>query len=507
MFTSCKQEKKSKEKVLVFNNLAEPASLDPAIIEGNVESELVLNLFEGLTAYNPETLKANPGVAESWEMSQDGLTYTFKLRQNVKWSDGTPITAETFKYSWLRALKPELASTYAYQLYYIKNAQQYNEGKGKPEDVGVKVIDDYTLQVTLESPTPFFLDLMSFSTYSPVPKHVIEKVGEDKWYLPENIVCNGPFKLIEWKPQQEIVMVKNDTYWDKDKVKLDKVIALPIEDNNTAVEKYLNKEIDWSRDINDERIDELKRMKDMKIAPAFITYFYRVNVTNSTVADVKVRKALSMAIERSKITDYILKGGQKPALSYVPPIFGYNSSLSEKENINKAKQYLTEAGYPDGKGFPKLTLLYNTSENHKKIAEAVQQMWKTNLNIDIELENAEWKVYLDKQTKLDYQICRAGWQGDYVDPNTFLDMFTSYSGQNNTGWANPDYDRFIQEASKEANTKVRYNLLSSAEKILMEELPIIPVYFYVTKNLVRDNIIGYYDNVLDQHPLKEVDLK
>jgi oligopeptide transport system substrate-binding protein len=498
------------DMVLKFNNLGEPKSLDPAILDGNIELELAICMYEGLMSYNPKDMTSVvPGVAEKFALSKDGLVYTFTLRKNAVWSDGTPVDAETFKYSWLRVLAPETAATYAYQLFYIKGAEAYNAGKGDAKGVGIEAVNKTTLKVTLNKPTPYFINLMAFPTYMPVPKQVIDKVGSDKWTLQANIVTNGPFKLTEWKPQQVIKLVKNDKYWDAAKVKLNTVYAYPTEDLNTAVEMYLNKEIDWSRDFADERIDELKATLGNQIilSPQLSTYYYRFNVSptgDKAVKDIRVRRALSMSIARADIVKYVTKGGQQPALSIVPPMPGYKGFQTNKEDVAAAKKLLADAGYPDGKGFPKLTLMYNTSENHKRIAEAIQAMWKKNLGIDVELENVEWKVKLDREANLDYQISRTGWIGDYADPNTFLDMFTSYSGQNQTGWANKTYDDLIDKASREVDVKKRLVFLADAEKLLMEELPILPIYFYVSKNLLRPNVKGWYENILDLHPLKEV---
>jgi len=504
LFAGCGQ--KARVDVLRYNNGTEPQTIDPAIMTGHPEMMIAVQIFEGLTTYDPKTLNPVPGVAESWNVSSDGLVWTFKLRTNAVWSDGTPITAQTFKYSWLRALDPKTASEYAYQLYYIKNGEAYNAGKAKAEDVGIKVIDDYTIQVTLENPTPFFLSLTAFPTYMPVPMHVIQKYG-DKWILPENLVVNGPFKVKEWLPNQKIVFVKNDNYWDKDKVKLSQVEFYAIEDNNTALEKYLNNELDWLPTVPTDRIDEMLKHPDTKVAPQLAVYFYRFNVTDPVLKDPRVRRALYLSIDRKYIIDNILKAGQQPAYNFVPPLDGYTPFIGEKENVAKAKQLLKEAGYPDGKGFPTLTILYNTSEGHKKIAEAIQQMWKKNLGIDVALENQEWKVYLDKQAKLQYQICRAGWIGDYPDPNTFLDMFVTGGGNNQTGYSNPKYDELVKKAAMEKDPKKRMAIFRQVEEIIMTDLPVMPIYFYVNILMWKPYVKGVYMNTLDLHPLKEAYLE
>ena len=500
----------SKEMVFRMNNGTEPQTLDPAIMTGVPEFRIAMQIFEGLTAYHPETLAPLPGVAQSWTISKDGLVYTFKLRNNAKWSDGTPIDAETFKYSWLRALAPETAAEYAYQLWYIKGAEEYTNGQGKAEDVGIKVVDKYTLQVTLKAPTPFFISLMSFQTYMPVPKHVIDKVGNDKWYLKENIVCNGPFKLVEWYPNDHITLVKNDRYWDASKVKLSKVIIYANEDNNTSLAQFAAGELEFQEGVPTELMDTWKTKPEFHADPYLGTYYYMICVdpakqTNKALMDVRVRKALAMTINRKYLVENILKAGQIPAYSFVPPNMpGYKGYVGFSENIEEAKKLLAEAGYPGGKDIGTITILYNTSAGHKKIAEAIQQMWKQYLGIDVLLENQEWKVYLDRRQQHDYQVARAGWIGDYVDPNTFLDMWIKDGGNNDTGWSNPKYDELIEKAKYEQNPKNRMAIFYEAEKILMTELPIIPIYFYVNVYTLQLYVKGFYGNILGMHPLKEV---
>lgn len=497
---------KAQTNVLRYNNGTEPQTIDPALMTGHPEIMIALQIFEGLTAYDPKTVEPVPAMAESWTVSGDGLVWRFILRSGITWSDGTPITAQTFKDSWLRALAPETAAEYAYQLYVIKNAEAYNAGKAKASDVGIKVVDDRTLEVTLENPTPYFLQLTAFATYMPVPLHVIKKVG-DRWILPENLVVNGPFKIKEWIPNQKIVLVKNENYWDKAKVKLEQVEFYAIEDNNTALEKYLNNELDWLPTVPTDRVTEMLKHPDTKVAPQLAVYFYRFNTKEPVLQDPRVRRALYLSIDRKYIVENVLKAGQQPAYNFVPPLVGYTPFVGEKENVAKAKKLLAEAGFPEGKGFPKLTILYNTSEGHKKIAEAIQQMWKKNLGIDVNLENQEWKVYLDRVSKLQYQIARAGWIGDYPDPNTFLDMFVTDGGNNSTGYSNPKYDELIKQAAQEKDPKKRMAIFRQVEEILMTDLPVMPIYFYVNIHMWKPYVKGVYMNSLDLHPLKEAYLE
>jgi oligopeptide transport system substrate-binding protein len=508
LFFSCGKAK-NEGMTLRFNNGTEPQTLDPAIMTGVPEFKLAMQIFEGLTAYNPTNLSPIPGVAQKWEVSSGGLVYTFHLRTNAAWSDGVSIDAETFRYSWLRALSPETASEYAYQLWYIKNAQNYTKKLVKAEEVGIKAIDKTTLQVTLENPTPYFISLLSFQTYLPVPRHVIEKAGSDKWILPQNIVGNGPFVLKEWFPKDHIKLVKSLTYWDREKVKLDTVYFYAYEDASSALEMFLNNELDWIDTIPSERMDQMKQKPEFHKAPFLGTYFYRIHINaNKALSDVRVRKALSLSINRDYICKYIGKAGQIPNYGFVPESMpNYKGYAGDKENPAKARKFLAQAGYPEGKGFPSITILYNTMEDHKKIAEAIQQMWKKELNIDVALENQEWKVYLQRVQSLDYDLSRAGWIGDYVDPNTFLDMFVTDGGNNQTGWSNKKYDELIQKAKREKNPSQRMKIFYEAEKILVEESPIIPIYTYVRVHAIKGTVKGVYDNILDLHPLKEVSVE
>lgn len=492
--------------ILKLNNGTEPQTLDPAIATGHPEFRVSMALFEGLTVYDPKDLSPRPGVAERWNVSGNGLNYTFYLRKNAKWSDGTPIEAETFRYSWLRALAPETASEYAYQLWYIKNAEKYTKNQCKADAVGIKATDKYTLRVTLESPTPFFISLTSFHTYMPTPKHIIDKYGTDKWIKPEYFSGNGPFALKEWRPKNYIKMIKSQTYWDKEKVRIDTVYFYPYEDASSGLEMFLNGELDWIDTVPSEQMDQMSKKAEFHKAPHLALYYYNINIKSiKSLSDKRIRKALYLTVDRNLICKFIGKAGQIPAYGLVPlNMPGYSGYEGEKENPAKARKLLAEAGYPGGKNFPQLTILYNTLEDHKKIAEAIQQMWKKELNIDAVLENQEWKVFLQKTQSKDYQIARSGWTGDYVDPNTFLDMFVTGGGNNHTNWSNTMYDEFIRQAKYEQNPAARMRIFREAEKLFMDELPIIPIYYYVRVQMIKQYVKGVYDNILDLHPLKDV---
>jgi len=494
------------EQEIRIGNGTEPRELDPATSTGVPESHIEDNLFEGLCSYDPFTLKPLPGAAESWQISADAKVYTFKLRKNLKWSDGKKLDANDFVYAWRRALAPETASEYAYQLYYIKNGEAFNKGKIKDAaQLGVVAKDAHTLVVMLEKPTPYFLNLTSFHTLYPVPRHVIEKHKGQGWTKEGNMVSNGPFKLVEWRLNKHIKLVPNPHYWDKDRIKIKTAYFMPIENENTEERAFISGQLHMTTTVPSIKIPHYQKLKkrDPKNAvyhsdPMLGTYFYRFNVTKKPTNDKRVRKALSLAIDRRLIVDKIARGGQMPAWSFVPPdTAGYtyprtflNESPTEKD-LATAKRLMKEAGYPNGKGFPKIDLLYNTSEGHKKIAVAIQQMWKKHLGIEIGILNQEWKVFLNTVRALNYNISRAGWIGDYLDPNTFLDMYVTGGGNNDLGWSNKKYDQYIRKAAAELDHAKRLQYFRQAEDLLMEDMAVMPIYYYTNNSLVSPKVKMY----------------
>ncbi|WP_236712649.1 peptide ABC transporter substrate-binding protein [Peribacillus muralis] len=489
----------SKSKVLNVNNSSEPGSLHPANAQGTHESWILEHTFEGLTKKTEEG-KIVPGSAESWKISEDGLTWTFKLKDGLKWSNGDPLTAHDFEYAWKYALKPETAADYAYQLYYLKGGEAYNSKKGKEEDVGVKATDDLTLEVTLEKPTPYFLDLTSFYTFYPIDKKVQEE--NPKWALDAKThVSNGPFKLTEWKHKESLKIEKNENYYDKDKIKLDAVNFALIEDENTAWQMYQSGELDLAYplpvDIQGQMVNSDD--KEFKMGKELAVYYYNFNTEVKPFNNAKVRKALSMAIERQKITENVAQGGQKPAFGVIPPgipdasgDFQENTGDLFKEDVTEAKKLLKEGLAEEGmKKLPDFSILYNTLDSHKKIAEAVQGMWRDNLGVEVTLENAEFQVKLDREKAGDFEISRAGWVGDYVDPMTFM-LWETDGAYNDSGWSNKDYDNLLKEAKSTMDPKERMDALHKAEKVMIDEMPILPVYFYTKPYMVKSNVTGVY---------------
>ncbi len=501
-----KTEVEKEEMVLTFNLGDDVRTLDPALNSALNAGNVILNMYEGLMRLD-EKEKAIPGIAKDVKISDDGLKYTFYLR-DAKWSDGKDVTAYDFEYAWKRALSPETASEYAFQLYYIKNGEKYHKGEIDAEEVGVKALDDKTFEVELENPTSYFLELTAFYTYFPVRKDIVEKDPEGWAINPETAISNGPFKLDEYSRGDKIVLVKNENYYDAERVKLDKINMVMLPDGATALTAYENDEVHILDDIPAQETARISAESDeYQIRPYLANYYYVINIHKEPMDDIRVRKALSLAIDRKAITTSILKGGQKPATGFVPP--GLNDANGNdfretagdyyidpnKAQIEEAKALLAEAGYPDGKGFPKIEFLYNTSEGHKAIAEAVQEMWKDNLGIDIELQNQEWAVFQNTLVEGNFTIGKANWFGDYVDPMTFLDLWTSDAGKNLAKWKNEEYDKLIEKAKKTTGEE-RYNAMYEAEKLLMEDVVVIPLYYYIDDLMVKDYVKGVKKSML-----------
>ncbi|PQO44959.1 peptide ABC transporter substrate-binding protein [Blastopirellula marina] len=610
-----------------FANGTEVKSVDPKMVTGTPEGRVIEALFEGLYQRLPDPDDSNamilaPGQATSFDLSDDKLTYTFHIRKDSIWTNGEPVTAHDWVFSWQRFLHPQLPSEYAYQLWYVKNAEKYSLSKvevgerveielpdragpknipatdgnseqhyphgtilsgvlkgveevtvgegdaaktgkvlevdvkptkdgqidwdapGKTQkfvklsepdavreeiakenpdvqsvnyltihfdEVGIKAPDDHTLVVTLNNPTPYFLDLAAFYPMHPVNRTCIETYGYPEWTKPENIVTNGPFTLESRRIRDRIRLRKNPKYWNADTVKLDIIDVLAVQSDTTVLNMYMNGQIDWGVTVPLPALQALLQrdadkngeiQEEMRIKPMLTTYFYRLNTTRPPLDNPKVRRALNLAINKQEIVDFVTKAGQIPADSLVPPgLPGFAGGHSGEYDPEEARRLLAEAGYPGGKGLPKVQILYNTHEAHKDIASVVQQNLKKNLQIDVELRNLEWSVYLAAQKNLEYDLSRAAWTADYPDPNTFLDMFVTGGENNQTGWSNAEYDQLIRDAQSESDPAKRLEMLTKAEQILMDEMPIMPIYYYVSLNIVRPYVKNFYPNIQDLHPL------
>ncbi len=494
---------------LVFLNGAEPETLDPALITGQPEGRIASALFEGLTAFNAAG-RPEPGVAERWEITPDGRVYTFHLRPDARWSDGRTVTAQDFVRSWERTLNPATASEYAYQLHYIQGGRAYNEGATSDfSSVGVKAHSDLVLQVTLENPTPFFLDLCSFVTLLPVPVDVVNRHG-DSWVKPEHIVSNGAYTLESWRINDRIALRKNPHYWNREQVSMQTVDVIPVSKANTAFNFYASGQADLMMDkglVPPALLGELRKRSDFHAAPFLGNYFIRFNTTRQPFDDPRVRLAFSLVVDKEVIVQKITRAGEVAAHSLVPPgTAGYEPPAGLVRDVTRARQLLAEAGYPDGAGFPRVAYLYSEGELNEAIAVELQNMFATALGVHVELARQEWKVYLNSMSNLDYDLCRSSWVGDYADPNTFLDMFVTGGGNNRTGWSHPEYDRLIAAAAREVDTERRWSIFRRAETLLIaEEAPICPLYYYVGIQFYDPARLGGIEaNVLDEHPLRKM---
>jgi oligopeptide transport system substrate-binding protein len=623
---------------LSFHNGDEVKTVDPSKATGQPEHRVMTSLFEGLyrewpLGYEvdeegniinwPEPdengnypLEAAPAVAKSCDISEDGRVYTFQIREEAKWSDGSPFVADDFVWSWRRTLHPETASQYAYQLWYLEGAKAYTTAEVKPGDpveiefpdrerpvqtfprgtirrgkligiarpskpqpdkdatdedkakaeaawqerwvfiveegsrnaafskadsskgwtefevnwldseskdlpaevvhclhvlpdfeatVGVEAPDKQTLVVTLNNRTPFFLHLTTFYPLFPMNRKCIETHGSPNWTKPENLVSNGSHKLEFRRLRDRMRLVKNPLYWGHKQVQLDTIDAFAFKSETTALNMYLTGQLDWITDVPSAVIPQLmeREERDYVPTPLLIIYFYRLNVTRAPCDDIHVRRALNMAIDKQLICEKVTQAGQQPAHSFVPPgLPGYTSPHCEPFDPEAARAELAKSKYANRPGgLPKVEILYNTNENHRAIAEVIQQQWKNNLGIDAVLKNAGWNTYLSSIHSMDYSVARAGWVPDYPDANTFIDMWVTGGENNETGWSNPDYDALVQKAGEEPDVVQRLRWMEQAEEILMQELPVIPIYYYVSKGMVSPRVKGFFPNVQDQHPL------
>jgi oligopeptide transport system substrate-binding protein len=487
---------------LVISNGDEPQSLDPAIITGQLEGRISLALFEGLTTRAPDG-HIIPGVAERWEISPDGRTYTFHLRADAKWSNGAPLTAHDFVASWQRVLSPATASEYAYQLYYLVNGKEY--GTGQLTDfskVGVQAPDDRTLVVTLAHPTAYFLELASLPTLCPVPLATIQKWG-DEWIKPAHIISNGPYILKEWRLNDYILLEANPNYGRP--VPIHRLRVLPTRDPTASFNLFYSGKTDVildSRNIPPSLIQDIKHEPWFHANPFGATCFVRFNVQRHPFDDVRVRQALALALDKEDIVTKITRAGEPIANTLVPPGNpGYVPPAGLSRNVAQARALLAAAGYPGGRGFPDVSLLVAERGASSSVGTEIQALWARDLGIHIRLRPQEWKVYLNTQSLVDFDLCLANWIGDYSDPQTFLDMFVTGGGNNDTGWSDPQYDQMLAQSEQTADPAQRLKILSGMEKILVEDqVPIVPVYFWVGMALYHpDKLGGFEPNFVDDH--------
>ncbi|MDE9496905.1 oligopeptide ABC transporter substrate-binding protein OppA [Xenorhabdus bovienii] len=490
----------AEKQVLVRNNGSEPQSLDPHKIEGVPESNIARDLFEGIVTNGPNG-EILPGVATHWE-NQDFKVWTFHLRKDAKWSNGDPVTAQDFVYSWRRLADPNTASPYASYLQYahIINVDDVIKGKQKPESLGVKALDDHTFQVTLSEPVPYLVRLLIHSTMSPVHRATVEKYG-DRWTQPKNFVGNGAYKLKSWNINERLVFERSPTYWDNKNTIIDQVTFLPISSEVTDVNRYRSGEIDITySNLPIELFQKLKKEipDQLRVNPYLCTYFYEINNQKPPFNDPRVRTALKLGMDRDLITNKVKAQGDTPAYGWVPPYIAdfkdekpdWYTKLNQQQRNEEAKKLLVEAGFSKDNPL-KISLLYNTSDLHKKMAIAAAAIWKKNIGVEVSLENQEWKTFLDTRHQGNYDIARAGWCADYNEPTTFLNVKLSYSSNNTAHYKSEAFDALMKEALKVKSDAERVEIYKQANALIDKDSAVVPLYYYVSTRLVKPYVGGY----------------
>ncbi len=495
-------------------NGAEVQSLDPHLAGGAVDHNVLCTLFEGLITLDEETMQPRPGAAERWELSANGLTYTFHLRPGAQWSNGDPLTSRDFLYSFRRALTPTLGSEYKDAIFPVKNAEAFAKGKLKDfSAVGFRAPNATTLEITLERPTAYFLTVLRANVCFPVHAASVERGGAPfddrttKWTRTGPLVGNGPFRLREWKDHQHLAVEKNPHYWDAAKVRLNAIYFYPSESTQSQELAFRAGQLHTTWDVPLSKVDAYRKDSPalLRVEPYIESYFFRFNTKHPLFSDVRLRRALSLAIDREAIVKNILRGGQTPATALTPTgLAGYTPPAAVTHDLASARKLLAEAGYPGGKGFPPVELTTISSEINQRLAEAVQQMWRRDLGLDIAITQKEFKVLLDAFDTLDYAIARGRWIGEYPDPLTYLSIFTTGNGVNGTGFADPAYDALIATAAREPTPAARLAALQSAETYLMEQMPIAPLYWGSRTTLVAPSVHGWKNSPLGFHNYKDV---
>ncbi|MDA0347171.1 MAG: peptide ABC transporter substrate-binding protein [Verrucomicrobia bacterium] len=508
-------EKSIASQSLHVGNGQEPQELDPHIITGITEIKILSALYEGLTGQDPHNLNPTPAAAESWDISEDGKSYTFNLRNGLTWSNGDPLSAGDFEYAFQRILTPRVAASNAYLLFVIKNAKNFHNETIAWDQVGVKTIDDKTLIIELENPTPYFLKLLAHPAWYPLHKESLSKTGDPfgratGWTHSESFISNGPFTLSAWKVNEFVHVTRNEKYWDNLQSRLNEIFFYPTESREAEERSFRAGQLHVTEAVPVSKVGFYRDRNEttLQIDPYLGTYYLQLNTRKPPLSDPRVRRALSLVIDRSMIVNQITQGMQQPAWHFTPPgAGGYDPGISFEKDIEQATTLLSDAGFPGGTGFPELTYLYNTSENNKAIAVVLQQMWKASLGIQVELINQELKVVNQSRESGEFDILKSSWIGDYDDPGSFLDVWTSESGNNFTGWSSAAYDGLVGKSRTSSSTDDRFNYFKTAEELLIKEQPILPLYFYTSVYLKHPAIRGYYPTLLNYHPWKHVYLE
>lgn len=489
------------EMTFVLNNI--PDGLDPGVTNNSFAQYVLINCFEGLVTYD-ETGSLVGGSAESWDISDDGLVYTFHLRDGLKWSDGTPLTAQDFVYSIQRVLTPATAAQYVSMVTsYVKNAQEFYDGTATAEDLGVKAIDDQTLEITLIQPTSYFIDVLSMWVYDPVQQATVEANGDSWTSSPETYVCNGPFKVTGMSLNENVILEKNENYWDAENVTLEKLTFRYILDNSTALTAYESGEVDGIISVPSSDYARLKAEKaGLQVYPSYGTVYYNINCEAEPYNDPLVRKALCLAVDRQALIDNVVQVDAQPAYSFLAPGYSVDGKditegrsdygLSSTADVEAAQAALAEAGYPNGEGFPTLKLSYYQDDTVKKIVEAMAEMLKNNLNINVEVSSNDWAIFYEDVQQGNYEVAAMGWSADYLNPMSFLPLFKTGDSSNNSFYSNPEYDALVEQVMSEGDAAAAAELTMQAADLASNDYCCLPLYYKANSFLMHDNITGYY---------------
>jgi oligopeptide transport system substrate-binding protein len=498
-------ERGIRDGVLLIGNGGEPRDLDPQTNSSTLDGKILLSIYEPLVRNHPETLEPIPASAESWTISDDGLIYTFIIREGAQWSNGDPLTAHDFVYAFRRLFNPDLGAELAFQLYPILGSEAFNKGEATAESLGVRALDDRRLEIELQAPTPHFFDLISGYLAVPVHPPTVERFGGPtrrgaQWGRPENFVGNGPFVLTAWRPNQVIVAKKNPLFWDAERNRLNEVRFFPIDSRDTEERAFRAGQLHVTATVPLALIDRYRRNQPevIRLDPYFGVYFLQINNTQPPLDDPRVRRALAMAIDRNSLVTNVTRGGEQPAYHFsFPGAGGLEQEPWFSYDPEGARRLLAEAGFPNGQGFPRIDYSFNTSEAHRSLAEAIQQMWRVELGIEARLSNQEWQSYLASLRAGSFQVGRLGWIGGWNDADTFLQVLESSSPSNYSRFSDAEFDRLLAEAGRTGDRSERLQRFARMEQILAERVPVIPLYFYTLPHLVHPAVRNWPSNILD----------
>lgn len=518
LLVSCQKESQveraTREGILLVGNAAEPKALDHQLVTGVPESKVIAALFQGLAANDAvEDDATPPGAATSWEHNEEMTEWVFHLQPEGKWSDGEPVTAEDFVFAYHRLLHPDFAGPYAEMLYFLENGEDFNKGKITDfSQVGVKADGPLTLRIKLREPVPYLPALSRHYTWFPIPRHVVLKFGEmtdrfTKWSVLPNMVGNGPYQLTQWRFHDFIEVKRNPHFWNAANVGLNGIRFFPIENPYTETRAFLAGQLHTTYQLPSDLIQTVKENEPqfLRQEPYVGTTFVRINTTRPGISDPRVRQALALTLDRDLMCKHIMEGFS-PATSLTPKMGAYEPEPKLTFDPKKAQELLAAAGYPNGDGFPVLSVLISRP-SARAGAEAIQAMWNQHLHIRVNIKNMDWGSYNSAQQSLDYDMSVAGWIGDYLDPTTFLNMWTTGNGNNNTGWGDPKYEALLREAALKSNPAERFALFREAEALLMDAVPIIPISHYTRNYLLLPEVKNWHPLLLDNHPWEAIRLE